>query len=197
MPLRALRWLVVCLLGCLPSSAQVRITVTATDGSPLRSALVIVQRVQPGGDHELLRALTDNSGATVTPPLDAGLYRAIATYPYGKWETSVREFLVRGDAVNVQLRLAPAVNIDAVSTSIGQLTVHVLDASGRPAEGARVLVRDAQASPRSEHWGTTNAQGTTTLELTLNPAVLVVVYHDQLYFFSANTFDTERTLRLK
>jgi hypothetical protein len=63
-------------------------------------------------------------------------------------------------------------------------------------QGARVLVRDDEANPQSEHWGTTDAQGQTSLELTLNPAVFVVAYQDRVYTFPANAYDTERTLRL-
>ena len=87
--------------------------------------------------------------------------------------------------------------LDSVPISIGQLTVHVVDASGRPAAGARVLIRDAEAHASSEHWGTTNAQGTSTLDLSDTPSQLIVVYRDKLYGFPANGFDTERTLRLE
>ena len=60
-----------------------------------------------------------------------------------------------------------------------------------------MLVRDANATPQSEHWGTTDANGQTSLELTLEPSVLVVVYQNRVYTFPANAFDTERTLQLK
>ncbi len=194
---RILRILAVCLMSCASCvAAQVTVTVTDPKGTPLKDALIIVQDLQ-GQHHELFRALTDEQGTIPPHTLNPGLYRAIGTYPYSHWETDVREFLVRDDPVKVQLRLSPAAGLDATAVSTGTLTVHVLDANGQPAAGARVLVRDAHADPDSEHWGTTNAQGTTTLALSLTPAVLVVVYRDQLYSFPASGFDTERTLRLK
>ena len=69
--------------------------------------------------------------------------------------------------VKLQLRMTETQSLDNLPVSIGQLTVHVLNTNGQPAVGARVLVRDAEARPGSEHWGTTNLQGNTTLELTL------------------------------
>ena len=191
------RILVVCLIGCAPwVAAQVTIHVTDPGGKALKDALVIVQDLQHQ-DHELFRALSDAQGNVPPHALSPGLYRAIGTYPYSPWQTDVREFLVRGDAVKVQLRLLEADNLDSTAVSTGTLTVHVLDADGKPAAGARVLVRDAEANPDSEHWGTTNPQGATTLELSLTPAVLVVVYRDHLYTFPTSGLDTERTLRLK
>jgi hypothetical protein len=190
-------FLATCLMGSLPCvAAQVSVTAANPNGTPLKDALVIVQDLQHQ-DHELFRALTDEQGNIPVHTLSPGLYRAIGTYPYSHWQTDVREFLVNDTAVKVQLRLPQAESLDATTVSIGTLTVHVLDASGHPAAGARVLVRDADANPDSEHWGTTNAQGTTTLELSLTPAVLVVVYRDQLYAFPTGGLDTERTLRLK
>ncbi len=191
------RILAVCLIGCVPCvAAQVAIHVTDPGGKALQDALVIVQDLQHQ-DRELFRMLSDAQGNIAPHTLSPGLYRAIGTYPYSHWQTDVREFLVRGDAVKVLLRLPEADNLDATAISTGTLTVHVLDADGKPAAGARVLVRDAEANPDSEHWGTTNAQGTTTLELSLTPAVLVVVYRDQLYTFPTGGLETERTLRLK
>jgi hypothetical protein len=191
------RILAVCLIGCAPCvAAQVAIHVTDPGGKDLKDALVIVQDLQHQ-DHEVFRALSDLQGNIPPHTLSPGLYRAIGTYPYSHWQTDVHEFLVRGDAVKVQLHLPEADNLDSTTISIGTLTVHVLDADGHQAAGARVLVRDAEANPDSEHWGTTSAQGTTTLELSLTPAVLVVVYHDQLYTFPTGGLDTERTLRLK
>lgn len=197
MPSRISRILAVCLIGCVPCvAAQIAVTVTSSSGTPLKDALVIVQDLQHQ-DRELFRALTDEHGSIPQHTLSPGLYRAIGTFPYSHWQSDVQEFLVHDEAVKVQLRLPQAESLDATAVSIGTLTIHVLDANGHPAAGARVLVRDAEANPESEHWGTTNAQGTTPLELTLNPAVLVVVYRDQLYLFPAGGFDTERTLRLK
>ncbi|HUI85464.1 MAG TPA: Ig-like domain-containing protein [Candidatus Binatia bacterium] len=189
--------LLLCLLCSLKAvAAEVQVVVIDGRGNGLNDALVIVQEL---GDHqrEVFRALTDERGNISPHALEPGLYRAIATYPYSQRETTVREFLVRDQPVKVQLRMAAGQSIEDLPVSIGRLTVHVVDANGQPATGARVLVRDAEAHSGSEHWGTTNAQGTTTLELTMTPAVLVVVYRDHLYSFPASGLDTERTLRLK
>jgi hypothetical protein len=194
---RLSRVLVVCLISCASClAAPIQITIANSSGAPIKNALVILQQLQ-AKDHEFLRALTDERGNIPTQQLNAGLYRVIATVPYGQWQTGVREFLVRDQPVNLELRLAEGDSADTIAVSIGQLTVYVLDANGHPAVGARVLVRDADATPNSEHWGTTDAKGTTTLELTDTPALLVVVYHDQLYTFPTGLVDTERTLRLK
>ncbi len=178
-------------------AAPLHVTVANTGGVPIKNALVILQQLEQPRDHELLRALTDERGNIPAQQLNAGLYRIIATYPYGQWQTGVREFLVRDQPVDLDLRLAEGDSLQAIPVSIGQLTVHVLDANGHPAAGAQVLVRDAQATPTSEHWGTTDAHGTTSLELTITPAMLVVVYHDHLYTFATEGVVTERTLRLK
>jgi len=186
-------WLLV---GAHCVAAEVQVAVTDSHGQPLRNALVIVQDLNHK-DHELYRALTNDAGVATPHELPPGLYRAISTYPYSHWRSSVREFLVRDAAVKVALQMEAAEGLDDLPVSIGRLTVHVLDTNGRPAAGARVLVRDAEAHPSSEHWGTTNAEGTTTLDLSETPSTLVVVYHDQLYSFPTSAWDTERTLRLK
>ena len=197
MRLSILGSLAVVLLCTLPAfSAQVDISVTDSGGTPLKDTLVIVQDLQRQ-ERELFRALTDEYGKVPGHNLDPGLYRAIATYPYGQWRNNVREFLVKDAPVRVQLQMPQATGLDSLDVSIGQLNVTVLDAAGKPAQGARVLVRDVNATPQSEHWGTTDAQGHTTLELTVDPDALVVIYHDQLYRFPASGLDTERTLHLK
>ncbi len=188
----------LCLICCAPFlAAPVEIVVTAPNGTPLKDALVIVQDLQGKDDRGLFRGLTDDGGNILPHTLAPGLYRAIAVFPYSHWQTAVSEFLVSDKPVKIQLRMTETQGLDSLPVSIGQLTVHVLNANGQPAVGARVLVRDADAHPGSEHWGTTNAQGMTTLELTLNPAVLVVVYGDRLYTFPADGYETQRTLRLK
>lgn len=177
-------------------AAEVSIAIKSEQGTPLKNALVIVQDLNKG-EHELFRVLTNDAGESAPHTLAPGLYRAIATYPYSNWQTSVREFLVHAERLTIDLRMSQALALDDLPVSIGQLTVHVLDVAGRPAAGARVLIRDADAHRYSERWGTTDAQGTTTLELTDTPSTLIVVYRDQIYAFPANAVETERTLRLK
>lgn len=215
--------LVVCTSICLfvfsqTSTAQVNISVATTSGTPLRDALVIVQRLNVPGmpalpsnsqasaqtsesghlQQELFRALTDQRGSIAPHALSPGLYRAIATFPYGRWQTVVQEFLVADQTVEVRLRMPPtAEGEDDFPVAAGSLTVHVVAPDGRAVVGAHVLLRDRDAHPRSERWGTTDAQGVVKLEITANDAVLIVIYNSKLYSFSANTYDTEETLRLK
>lgn len=183
---------------CLPSlAAQVIVNVAGSDGKPVNNALVIVQDLDHQ-ERESYRVLTNAEGNTPAHELPAGVYRAIATYPYSRWRPQVREFVVTNQPITVQLTLTEASSgLDTLDVAIGRLSVHVEDAGGKPVRGARVLVRDANATSQSEHWGTTDANGQTSLELTLEPAVLVVVYQNRVYTFPANAFDTERTLQLK
>ena len=182
---------------CLPSlAAQVVVNVAGSDGQPVNNALVIVQDLDHQ-ERESYRVLTNAEGNTPSHDLPPGVYRAIATYPYSRWRPQVREFVVTNQPTRVQLTLTEASGLDTLDVAIGRLSVHVVDAGGKPVKGARVLVRDADATPQSEHWGTTDANGQTSLELTLEPSVLVVVYQNRVYTFPANAFDTERTLQLK
>ncbi len=185
------------LLYCLPCLAfPVQVTVSDSRGAPLSNALVILQDLTHQ-ERELTRVLTGREGKVAMPELGPGLYRVIVTYPYSQWQTAVREFLVRDKPVAIDLRMSQTSSDDDLPVSIGQLTVRVLGANGALVVGARVLVRDAHADPHSEHWGTTDTQGTVTLELTLQPSAILVVDREQLYEFPTAGLGTERTLRLK
>ena len=176
-------------------AAPVQIRVLDGRGSPLPRVLVIVQVLQPD-KHEIARMLTAQQGDAALGSLDPGLYRAIAADPYGPWETEVREFLVTNEATVVTLRLRARETSDPMVAIVGQLTLHVFGAGSKPVSGARVLIRDAKATPSSEHWATTNASGTAILPVTANASVIVVVASQRLYRFSADAFDTERTVHL-
>ena len=77
------------------SAATFSVTIKIEDetGDALKDELVIVQDLN-NQEHEILRALSDKNGYVPPLELPSGLYRVIATAPYGLWETSVREFLV-------------------------------------------------------------------------------------------------------
>jgi hypothetical protein len=172
------------------------VNVAGSDGKPVNNALVVVQDLDHQ-ERESYRVLTDADGNTPSHDLPPGLYRAIATYPYSRWRPEIREFVVTNQPITIRLMLTKASRLDTLNVAIGRLSVHVVDAGGKPVTGAHVLVRDGDATPQSEHWGTTDANGQTSLELTLEPSVLVVVYQNRVYTFPANAFDTERTLQLK
>jgi len=178
-------------------AVPVDIHVLGSNGEPLGGALVIIQYLQNGKEHETSRELTNAQGQVALKDLQPGLYRAIATDPYRSWRTQVRELLVEDKPATIKLELAHESTDDPDVAAVGRLTVHVLDASGEPAQGARVLLRDAEAHPRSESWGTTDASGTVNLEVTQNSSLLVILYDGRLYSFPANSYDTERTLRLR
>jgi 5-hydroxyisourate hydrolase-like protein (transthyretin family) len=178
-------------------AVPVDVRVVGSDGKPLGGALIIVQHLQNTAEHEVSRELTNAQGRAELRDLQPGLYRAIATDPYRSWQTEVREFLVKDQPVTMGLELTHEATDDPDVAVVGRLTVHVLDASGEPAQNAKVLLRDAQAHPDSEYWGTTNASGTVSLDVTANASVLVVVYDGRLYRFPANSLDTERTVRLR
>ena len=190
----ALAWLAMCSAPMF--AAPVTIHVSGANGDSLKGALVIVQDLRSDTEQELSRELTDEAGDVALNNVEPGLYRAIATDPYRSWKTEVEEFLVKEQPVTVSLRLERQDNDDPVVASVGRLTVHVLDSAGTPAAGARVLLRDAAAHSHAEHWGTTDASGSVTLDVTANSSVLVVVYDGQLFKFPANSYDTERTVHL-
>lgn len=88
---------VLALVGLVPAvaaaTAPVKIRVEDAVGAVIKDELVIVQDLD-SREHEVLRALSDQEGNVPPLQLSPGLYRVIATAPYGVWQTSVREFLV-------------------------------------------------------------------------------------------------------
>ena len=192
----ALAFLCLSMYSAFGFATPVTIHVTGTNDVSLKSALVIIQDLHHSGEQELSRELTNADGEVTLSNVEPGLYRAIATDPYRSWETEVEEFLVKEEPVTVTLRLARRGTDDPVVASVGRLTIHVFDASGNPAVGARVLLRDAEAYPHAERWGTTDAKGDVTLDVTANSSVLVIDYRGQLYKFPADSYDTERTVHL-
>ena len=95
--------LILFLFGLVPAngSATFPVTIRVEDasGAVTKEVLVIVQDLDHS-EHEILRTLSDQSGNVPSLQLSPGLYRVIATAPYGIWETSVSEFLV-GSPPNV------------------------------------------------------------------------------------------------
>jgi hypothetical protein len=177
-------------------AAPVTIHVTGANGASLQGALIIIQNLPSNAEQELSRKLTDQDVEVVLSNVGPGLYRAIATDPYRSWKTEVEEFLVKDQPVTVSLRLERQASDDPEVATVGMLTVHVLDSAGNPVPNARVLLRDAAAHPHAEHWGTTDATGTVSLDVTANSSVLVIAYNGELYKFPANSYDTERTIHL-
>lgn len=166
----------------------VTVTVEDASGAPLKDELVILQDLTDR-EHEITRYLSDQNGHV--PPFDLapGLYRVIATAPYGSWETEVREFIVpqrpsgSGRPTDLVVKLKPMATHgqgDIVTLGTTRADILVELPNGRPAAGARILVRDTSATLSLERWSVTDENGRATIELVGNPTVVVVVYGDSI-----------------
>jgi hypothetical protein len=172
------------LLGLAPAvpaaTATVTIKVEDASGAVLQDELVIVQDLDHS-EHELLRALSDKDGNVPPLQLTAGLYRVIATAPYGLWQTSVREFLVRDKSiefiVNVQA-LGTHGYGDIVTVGSSHVRLQVIGPDGQPVSGVSVLVRDRDATLHLERRYKSDGKGTANIELVADPTVVVVIYGD-------------------
>jgi hypothetical protein len=144
------------------SAAPLHLRVLDQAGAALPDVLVIVKSL--AGKGELFRALTNQTGGVPERDLPAGLYRAIATCPYGICETRICEFLVGDTPVELELKvdLSPSRgNVTIVGPS-NRTRIQILDQQGRPAPAAEVLVRDSNAE--YEQWYKTNGEGETDVE---------------------------------
>jgi hypothetical protein len=175
--------LALMVLASVVPHATLTLRVEDAGGAPLKDELVIVQNLD---DHEreMFRALTDRDGNVPVPDLKPGLYRAIATAPYGLWETEIREFFVEdGHPFELVLYVQPMAthgNGDIVTIGLSEAELQVLDSAGSPVSGAWVVVRDRQATLYLERWYQTNAKGLATIELVGSPTVVVVAYQKTL-----------------
>jgi len=180
------------------ASTQVSVTVEDTSGSALKDELVIIQDLY-NREHEILRVLTDKDGKLPVLNLQPGLYRAIATAPYGYWQTEVKEFLVAEKHLNIALRVRPmpthgAGDIVAIGTKKQRL--RVLQANGSAASGAEVYVRDRDATLHLERGYKTDLKGEAQIELVGDPTVAVVVFGNSLTTRELPPNDAEFTMRL-
>jgi hypothetical protein len=170
-----------------PESRE-RITIKVEDGSgaPLKNDLVVVHNLDDRS-HEVLRALSDANGDVPALDLQPGLYRIIATFPYGDiWETEIQEFLVvKGRPKPIVLMIRPMGTHgygDVIPAPGPKIRAQVSTADGLPASGASVLVRDKNATLYLLRSYTTDAKGVATIELVAAPlhapTVVVTVYRD-------------------
>jgi len=160
------------------SATSFRLTVVDATGAGFPDVLVIVKSLD--GKGEIFRMLTDEGGKIPDRELAQGLYRIIATCPYGICETEVRECLVREKSVELELKVAvsPTKGNVAVIGPTLQMRVQVLNAAGMPAESATLLVRDADAV--DERWYKTDANGEVKVTLPDGVVTFVVVFKDSL-----------------
>jgi hypothetical protein len=185
-------------LSAMTSSTQVDLVVEDASGVALKDELVIVQDLH-NREHEVLRVLTDGGGKIPTLDLHPGLYRAIATAPYGLWQTEVQEFLVGEKPMHLALRVRPMPshgNGDIVTVGTKRKKLRVLKPDGQAASGAEIYIRDRGATLHLERWYRTNTQGETEIELTSDPTIVVIVLGDSLATRETNDRDGELTVRL-
>jgi|ERR1035438_2876614 hypothetical protein len=178
-----MRTVVLLLLLCpFASAVPVKFRVLDGSGSPTSGVLVIVQNLE-NHEAEVLRALSDERGDAGSRELLPGLYRMIATTPYGLWQDVIKEFVVRSVPFEMALRVQPMPthgygDIVVMGTTWAEL--QVLQPDGQPASNANLFVRDSKATLYTERWYKTDAQGRTKIEMISDPLVVLVLYHDAM-----------------
>lgn len=190
--------LFLALLLLLSSSAtRVDIVIEDSSGVVLKDELVIIQDLN-GKDREVLRVLTDRYGKIPALNLEPGVYRAIATAPYGLWQTEVREFLVTDKPFQLTLNVRPMPTHgygDIVTVGSKKKQLKILQADGKAAVGAELYVRDREATLYLERRYKTNSRGEATIELVGKPTVVAIVYSNSISTHEVSE-DTPVTLRL-
>jgi hypothetical protein len=193
-----MRTVMLFLLLCPCASAvPVRFRVLDTGDAPTSGVLVIVQNLQ-NHETEVLRALTDARGEAGSRELLPGLYRMIATTPYGIWEDVIKEFVVRYVPFEMALRVAPMPthgygDIVVVGTTWAEL--QVLQPDGQPAPNANVFVRDRKATLYTERWYKTDAQGRTKIEMISDKLVVLILYQDAMMTTSLSERNLPKVIR--
>lgn len=163
-------------------ASPVKIKVEDSAGAVVKNVLVIVQDLDKSR-RETLRVLSDEDGKVPVLQLSPGLYRVIATAPYGLWQTGVRELLVGQQPTNliIKVQAQPTRGYgDVVTLGTTQRHFQVIGPDGQPASGARILIRDRDATPYLERWYMTDDSGIAKIDLIGDPTVAVVIYADVL-----------------
>jgi hypothetical protein len=164
------------LIAFRADAATLHVKVVDKTGAAFPDVLVIVKSLE--GKGEIARALTDSTGSVSGRELPPGLYRVIATCPYGICETNVQEFYVKDAPVQLELTVdVSPTRGEGDVVEIGPsrpLNVQVIDRDGRPARLAPVLVRNADA--QHERWYKTDSDGGTKVELPEGQVTVVVLY---------------------
>jgi hypothetical protein len=160
-----------------PPAISVTVSVQDASGAPANNVLVIVQDLDHP-ENEMIRGLTDSKGSIPNLNLSGGLYRAIATTPYGLWQTRIREFLVSDAPVRVVLTVDSVPTHgdgDIVLVGAAHVDLNVVNPDGSPAVGAAILARDREATLSLERWYKTDRKGGVKVEVVAKPLVVVVV----------------------
>lgn len=174
--------LLLTMLATLTAQAQTTFKVQDASGAGLKDELVIVQDLN-GPECEISRSLTDKDGNVSALDLKPGLYRMIATDPYGSWQTQVREFLVRSKPSVIVASVQPMPtqgNGDIVTLPGSWVTLRVTTWDGIPAHGAKILIRDEDATRYLERWYVANEDGVARIAYLKDRLFAVVIYQDVL-----------------
>jgi len=187
----------VLLLSTLACAAPTSVCIVDGSGAPLKDVLVILKSLD---NHyfDVSRQLTDEQGKTRSVELKHGLYRIIATTPYGVWKTTIREFLVGDEPINLKITADanPTHGLgDVISVGADHAELQVLKADGSPAAGAKVLIRDRDATLSLERWYKMDENGKSKIELVGSPTVVVVVYDGKLMTTQLAQTDTRPIVR--
>lgn len=157
-------------------AAQLHVVIVDKSGLGFPDVLVIVRSLEGRG--ESLRALTHRNGAVPAQELAMGLYQIIATCPYGLCRTTVREFLVNTDPVELKLavEVLPTTGNTFTIGRVKRCQVEVQNRDGIPVASADILVRDANAE--SQKWYQTGLNGKVLIDLLPGQETTIVAVHD-------------------
>jgi hypothetical protein len=167
-------------------ASPLSITTLDRTGAAFPNVLVIVKglSLEEKREPEIFRALTDSKGIAQTRELPVGLYRVIATCPYGICQTKIQEFFVKGDPLYLELTLdvvGSGTHGEGDVIEVGPsklLKVRVTDSEGRPVRLAWIIVRDSDAW--HEGWYKTDSSGSAMVKLPEESVTVVVVYGGDL-----------------
>jgi hypothetical protein len=168
------------------AAKQVPFDVRVTDqsGTPFSNVLVIVKSLDK--NNEVGRYLTTKDGRTPPMHLEQGLYRVIATCPYGVCQTTVREFF--GSQFLPEMELQVTVKpTDEVGQLVNAKKIRLVLQSKNQAtlEGLHILVRNPSAT-RGERY-VTDRKGNVDIELPSDPAIIVVVQDKKALLYRIGT----------
>lgn len=171
---QTLSYLLLTLALPCADAAALHLRVLDKTGAAFPDVLVIVKSLE--GKGEVFRALTDAAGGVPGRELSRGLYRAIATCPYGICQTKIVEFLVKDPPVHLTLEpdILPTQGNKVEIGPPNPLRIEAVDSQGAPARLAEVLVRDSKA--HYERWYKMQADGSATVEAPEGPITIVVFY---------------------
>ena len=156
-------------------AANVKITVLSQAGGPFPDVLVIVKSLEGRG--EMLRALSDSQGDVKTT-LPVGMYRLIATCPFGICLTEMKEFIVSKDMEQISITVGAIGTVQTVFIGKETAKLILLDKANQPFSHCTVMIRNWDDS--EEYWYVPDSKGIVNIKIYDNPQVLVIFTDTQL-----------------